>query len=72
MDLQVKTASSGDQRTLEALRVTQILESGGIPCCFCGVAALIYYGAGRVKVAWEICVPSDLLKKAETLLSLLP
>ena len=45
----LKLASNGGHGTLEALRVSQILDDRGIPCCFCGVSALIYYGAGRVR-----------------------
>lgn len=39
---------SGD-RTLEVLRVTQVLEGNGIPCCLVGTSALIYYGADRAR-----------------------
>jgi hypothetical protein len=33
----------------EARQVTRILENAGISCCICGVGALIYYGAARVR-----------------------
>jgi hypothetical protein len=33
--------------TLEILEVTRILEKHDIACCITGVAALVYYGAGR-------------------------
>ncbi|PNY18834.1 UDP-glucose 6-dehydrogenase [Tolypocladium capitatum] len=63
----LKIPSFGGHGTLEALQVSQILEDRGVPCCFCGVSALIYYGAGRVRDDWEICVPSELMHEAESL-----
>ncbi|KAH9207634.1 hypothetical protein DL95DRAFT_527787 [Leptodontidium sp. 2 PMI_412] len=60
-----KLASFGGHGTIEARQVTLILEDAGIPCCVCGVGALMYYGAGR---DWEICVPSELKERAEVLL----
>jgi hypothetical protein len=44
-----KPSSFGGRGTLEARQVTRILENAGIPCCICGISALIYYGAARVK-----------------------
>ncbi|EPE02258.1 hypothetical protein F503_08570 [Ophiostoma piceae UAMH 11346] len=41
------------------------LERVGITNCFCGVSALIYYGAGRIRDDWWIAVPADLLDRAE-------
>ena len=32
----------------DTLTVTQVLEQHGIPCCLVGIAALVFYGAGRV------------------------
>ncbi|KLJ06478.1 hypothetical protein EMPG_10125 [Blastomyces silverae] len=52
----------------EILEVTKLLESVSIPCCLLGVAALRYYGAGRVQYDWEICVRRDMLEIASTLL----
>lgn len=54
--------------TLEALKLTRILEEAGINCCFCGVSALVYYGAERVRIEWELCIPTELMPKAESLL----
>ena len=45
----LKPASNGGHGTDDALRVTQILEKFGIPCCLVGISALIFYGAGRVR-----------------------
>ncbi|KAB5530357.1 hypothetical protein GE09DRAFT_1207093 [Coniochaeta sp. 2T2.1] len=66
--VELKVASFGGHGTLEALAVTRILEDHGINCCICGTSALIYYGAGRVRLDWEICVPSTLAQEAEALL----
>ena len=44
-----KLASFGGHGTIEARQVIQILEDAKIPCCVCGVGALMYYGAGRVR-----------------------
>ncbi|KAK0707152.1 hypothetical protein B0T21DRAFT_298824 [Apiosordaria backusii] len=57
----LESASCGGHGTLEMLEVSRVLEENGILCAFCGVSALIYYGAGR---DWDICVPSDLVEKA--------
>ncbi|KAM5374313.1 hypothetical protein ACJZ2D_006486 [Fusarium nematophilum] len=61
-------ASCGGHGTIEALQLSRTLEEADIPCCFCGVSALIYYGAGRVRDHWEVCIPTELMKKAEALL----
>ncbi|KAI1990694.1 hypothetical protein LOZ53_003155 [Ophidiomyces ophidiicola] len=50
--------------TPDVLKVIKILENAGICCCLVGVSALKYYGAERVRHDWEVCVPTDLLKKA--------
>ncbi|POR33450.1 Uncharacterized protein TPAR_06371 [Tolypocladium paradoxum] len=68
MDSQDKNASCDDRGTLKILQITRTLENCGIPCCICGVGALIYYGAGRVKATWEIRVPTDLIEKAASIL----
>ncbi|KAH6715940.1 hypothetical protein BKA61DRAFT_720093 [Leptodontidium sp. MPI-SDFR-AT-0119] len=47
-----KLASFGGHGTIEARQVTLILEDAGIPCCVCGVGALMYYGAGRVRSSY--------------------
>lgn len=44
-----KQASCGGHGTLEILKVTQVLEAHGIPCCLVGTSALIYYGANRAR-----------------------
>lgn len=48
-DMDLEWPSFGGHGTLEALEVSQVLEENGIVCAFCGVSALIYYGAGRVR-----------------------
>ncbi|KAL5903102.1 hypothetical protein ACKVV7_011410 [Pyricularia oryzae] len=58
-------ASFGGHGTLEALEFTRTLEAQGIPCCVHGVSALIYYGAGRVRDDWEICVPTEQMEQAK-------
>ncbi|CAK7227933.1 hypothetical protein SCUCBS95973_006711 [Sporothrix curviconia] len=61
-----KLASNGGHGTMEALALSRDLEdNAGIPNCFCGVSALIYYGAGRMRDDWWIAVPADLLDRAE-------
>ncbi|KKZ59964.1 hypothetical protein EMCG_00804 [[Emmonsia] crescens] len=50
--------------TREVLEITKILEDAGICCCLVRVSALKYYGAGRVRHDWEICVPTHLVEKA--------
>lgn len=42
-------ASNCGYGTDDTLAVTQVLEQHGIPCCLVGIAALIFYGAGRVR-----------------------
>lgn len=44
-----RLASFGGHGTIEARQVTLILEDAGNRCCVCGVGALMYYGAGRVR-----------------------
>ncbi|KUI58413.1 hypothetical protein VP1G_05713 [Cytospora mali] len=61
-------ASNRGHGTDDTLRVTQILEEHGIPCCLVGISALMFYGAGRVRDDWEICVPTELVSKASELL----
>jgi hypothetical protein len=48
-DMYLESASCGGHGTLEMLEVSRVLEGNGILCAFCGVSALIYYGAGRVR-----------------------
>ncbi|KAI9710295.1 MAG: hypothetical protein M1820_002789 [Bogoriella megaspora] len=60
-------ASCDGHGTLEAIEVINELESAGILCCLVGVSALIYYGAGRRRVDWEVCVPTDLHDRANAL-----
>jgi hypothetical protein len=40
-----------DRGSQQAKDVTDALESAGIPCCLVGVAALKYFGAGRISEA---------------------
>ncbi|KAJ5635118.1 uncharacterized protein N7484_008431 [Penicillium longicatenatum] len=61
--------SCGGHGTLEILEVTRYLEKHGIECCIVGVSALIFYGAGRVRDEWELCVPDDKVGEAVALLS---
>lgn len=58
-------ASFGGHGTAEALEVIQLLDGKGISACMCGVSALKYYGAPRLRQDWEICVPTDKFKDAE-------
>ncbi|KAK4236618.1 hypothetical protein C8A03DRAFT_45417 [Achaetomium macrosporum] len=51
----------------EAFGVIHALEDHGIPCCVVGAKALVYYGAHRVPMNWEICVPTDSFEEAKTL-----
>lgn len=44
-----------DMAQMTLLPVTQMLEQHGIPCCLVGIAALVFYGAGRVR---EVSHPS--------------
>ncbi|KAJ5112377.1 hypothetical protein N7532_000422 [Penicillium argentinense] len=61
--------SCGGHGTLEILEVTRFLEAHGIECCVVGVSALIFYGAGRVRDEWELCVPDDKVREAVSLLA---
>ncbi|KAJ5673756.1 hypothetical protein N7462_009195 [Penicillium macrosclerotiorum] len=61
--------SCGGHGTLEILAVTRFLESRGIECCIVGVSALIFYGAGRVRDEWELCVPDNRVDEVAALLS---
>ncbi|KAF7717318.1 Uncharacterized protein PECH_004112 [Penicillium ucsense] len=61
--------SCGGHGTLEILSVTRFLEEHGIECCLVGVSALIYYGAGRVRDEWDLCVPDTKITEAAALLS---
>ncbi|KAE8316493.1 hypothetical protein BDV41DRAFT_562130 [Aspergillus transmontanensis] len=63
-----KCASNRGYGTDDTLAVTQVLEQHGIPCCLVGVAALVFYGAGRVRDDWEICVLTELMDQAAELL----
>ncbi|PIG80770.1 hypothetical protein AARAC_010655 [Aspergillus arachidicola] len=49
-------------------KVTRILEDEGIPCCMTGASALVWFGAGRVRWDWEICVPTEKMNQAIQLL----
>ncbi|KAH4354081.1 hypothetical protein HBH98_014520 [Parastagonospora nodorum] len=60
--------SFGGHGTLEILGVIQLLNGAGITCCLVGISALIYYGAGRVRNDWEVCVPTEKLGEASALL----
>lgn len=42
-------ASNRGHGTDDTLAVTWVLELHGIPCCLVGIAALVFYGAGRVR-----------------------
>ena len=42
-------ASNRGYDTDDTLAVTRALEQHGIPCCLVGIAALVFYGAGRVR-----------------------
>ncbi|KAK4649968.1 hypothetical protein QC762_300980 [Podospora pseudocomata] len=53
----------------ETLDVIAALESSGIPCCVVDTKALVYYGARRIPMNWEICVPTESLDGAITLLT---
>ncbi|KAL1891393.1 hypothetical protein Sste5346_007656 [Sporothrix stenoceras] len=58
-------ASCDGHGTMDALALSRDLEHAGIANCFCGVSALIFYGAGRVRHDWEIAVSAGLLDRAE-------
>ncbi|KAI9761252.1 MAG: hypothetical protein M4579_001172 [Chaenotheca gracillima] len=49
-------------------KVVKILEDAGVSCCMVGEPALIYYGTGRVKMEWYVCVPAELVEKAADLI----
>ncbi|KAJ5233019.1 hypothetical protein N7468_005975 [Penicillium chermesinum] len=61
--------SYGGHGILEILEVIRFLERNGIECCIVGVSALIFYGAGRVRDEWDLCVPDDKVVEAANLLS---
>ena len=42
-------ASNHGYGTDDTLAVTRVLEQHGIPCCLVGIAALVFYGAGRLR-----------------------
>ena len=44
-----KLASFWGPGTLEVKKVARNFKDAGIVCCVCGVGALIFYGAGRVR-----------------------
>ncbi|PVH73495.1 hypothetical protein DL98DRAFT_431233 [Cadophora sp. DSE1049] len=59
---------SGGHGTLEILGVIKLFEDNGIACCVIGTSALKYFGAWRIRHDWELCVPTELLEKASSLL----
>lgn len=61
--------SCGGHGTLEILEVTRFLEAHGIECCVVGVSALMFYGAGRSRDEWDLCVPDNRLHEAAALLA---
>ncbi|KAE9363252.1 hypothetical protein N431DRAFT_498990 [Stipitochalara longipes BDJ] len=65
-------ASCNGHGTLDILEVTQILEKAGIPCCIVGKSALKYFGAWIMRNDWEICVPTESLNKAFSILQAPP
>jgi hypothetical protein len=44
-----ESASNHGYGTDDTLAVTQVLEQHDIPCCLVGIAALVFYGAGRLR-----------------------
>lgn len=44
-----ENASNSGYGTGGTLAVTRVLKKHGIPCCLVGIAALVFYGAGRVR-----------------------
>lgn len=56
----------------QALNIISELAEAGIPSVVVGARALLYYGAKRAPMSWEICVPDDLFDKATTLFSSAP
>ncbi|KAF2807510.1 uncharacterized protein BDZ99DRAFT_392496 [Mytilinidion resinicola] len=65
----LQRASSGGRATHEVIQIIQIFEKHRIICCLVGVSALVFYGAERIQHDWEICIPSDRVKDAVSLLS---
>ncbi|KAH6887088.1 hypothetical protein B0T10DRAFT_516043 [Thelonectria olida] len=63
-----RLSSFGGHGTKEAWELSRLLEEADVPCCFSGVSALIYYGVVRARNDWELCVPTELLPKVESLL----
>lgn len=53
-----KCASNQGYGTDDTLAVTCVLEEHGIPCCLVGIAALVFYGAGRVRDVGSLRAPS--------------
>nr|POF02288.1 hypothetical protein CFP56_65553 [Quercus suber] len=64
-----KLASHAGAGTLEMLEVVNLLEQSGITCCLVGIATLRYYGAKRVFENWEVCVKTEQLSSAESILT---
>ncbi|KAE9373017.1 hypothetical protein N431DRAFT_337881 [Stipitochalara longipes BDJ] len=52
----------------EIVAVIAILERQNIPCCVVAESALIYYGTGRMRNDWVLCVPTDKLTDAASVL----
>ncbi|KAI9736251.1 MAG: hypothetical protein M1834_001137 [Cirrosporium novae-zelandiae] len=50
------------------LKVTQILEEAHIPCCLVADSALLYFGAAKIRWDWQICVPTNQLGAAASVL----
>ncbi|TVY36986.1 hypothetical protein LOCC1_G006702 [Lachnellula occidentalis] len=50
----------------QAKDVTDALESAGIPCCLVGVAALRYFGAGRISEAKQLSAASSVIQSQST------
>ncbi|KAK0118401.1 hypothetical protein ONS95_012690 [Cadophora gregata] len=65
-------AGSGGHGTLEILGVIDLFKDNGIDCCVVGTSALKYFGAWRIRHDWELCVPTELLEKASSLLRSAP
>ncbi|KAK8004100.1 hypothetical protein PG989_003819 [Apiospora arundinis] len=60
-------ASHSGAGTVEMLEVVRLLKDAGVPSCIVGTHPLGYYGAGRVPIVWELCVPEDQLDQAADL-----
>ncbi|KAI2087364.1 hypothetical protein LOZ36_002806 [Ophidiomyces ophidiicola] len=56
-------ASNRGHGTDDTLDVTRILEGHGIPCCLVGIAALVFYGAGRLRDV-SVLLPLTLPEKS--------